>query len=70
MNKLRYVYKGLPGLGGLGFISYLTISGWDRLNALKTIGFTVGCLIFLYIIFARTTETYIDFKDGFKIKKL
>jgi hypothetical protein len=70
MNKMRYVDKALPGLLGIGYIIYLTISGWDRLNALKIIGFTVGYLIFLYIIFARTTETYIDFKDGFKIKKL
>ncbi len=62
--------KAFPFILVLGFIIFLGITGFDKLNGLKIFGLSLGLLISVYMIFIAITEKYVDFKDGLKLKKI
>ena len=67
---MKKTTKAFPFILVFGFILYLSITEFDKLNRLKIFGFSLGLLISLYFIFIVTTDRYIDFRDGLKIKKI
>jgi len=56
----KNVTKAIPVLFVLGFVIYLSIAGWDRLNELKTFGFMLGVLIFIDSIFIRIIKKQVE----------
>ena len=66
---MKNISKTVPFIVVLGYIIYQTVSGWDRLNWVKTVAFILAFVLTAYFIFIVLTESYIDFRDGFKIKK-
>jgi hypothetical protein len=67
---LKKVTKAFLFILVSGFIIYLAISRFDKLNGFIIIGFSPGLLISIYCFFIAATDKSVDFKDGLRIKKI
>lgn len=68
-NAMRKILRSIPFLLVLLLIG-LAISRWETINYTKLLGLSLVIIMILYFLFITLTEKYIDFRDGFKIKKI
>lgn len=66
---MRKIARSTPFLLILWYIGFLATNNWETMNYIKLIGLSFIILLILYFLFISLTEKYIDFRNGFKIKK-
>lgn len=66
---MRKIARSAPFLLILWYIGFLATNNWETMNYIKLIGLSFIILLILYLLFISLTEKYIDFRNGFKIKK-
>lgn len=66
---MRKIARSAPFLLILWYIGFLATNNWETMNYIKLMGLSFIILLILYFLFISLTEKYIDFLNGFKIKK-